>query len=153
MANTFSIGVVIKGAVASAFRSAMGDSRRSLNLLGDTTRRLQTRQQQLTQAMTRYGQLGGQAARNLNSELGRVGQTLSRLEQQHRRLHHTMMASQIAGQQRQALMGQGLALGATTAAAVGRGRAVCQAVDDLSGQSGRYGYHRRLRRCHPGGAG
>ncbi len=119
MANTFSIGVVIKGAVAGAFRSAMCDSRRSLNSLGETTRRLQSRQQQLTQAMTRYGQLGGQAARNLNSELGRVGQTLSRLEQQNRRLHHTMMASQIAGQQRQALMGQGLALGATTAAAVG----------------------------------
>ncbi|WP_339053174.1 phage tail tape measure protein [Arsenophonus endosymbiont of Crataerina pallida] len=119
MSSIFSIGVVIKGAVAGAFRSAMGDSRRSLNSLGETTRRLQSRQQQLTQAVTRYGHLGAQAARNLNSELGRVGQTLSRLEQQHRRLHRTLMASQMAGQQRHALMGQGLALGATTAAAVG----------------------------------
>jgi TP901 family phage tail tape measure protein len=119
VSSTFSIGVVIKGAVAGAFRSAMGDSRQSLNTLSETTRRLQSRQQQLTRDVTRYGQLGGQAARHLNSELGRVGQTLSRLEQQHRRLHRTMMASQMAGQQRQALMGQGLALGATTAAVVG----------------------------------
>ncbi len=73
MSSIFSIGVVIKGAVAGAFRSAMGDSRRSLNSLGETTRRLQSRQQQLTQAVTRYGHLGAQAARNLNSELGRVG--------------------------------------------------------------------------------
>ncbi|WP_032116656.1 phage tail tape measure protein [Candidatus Arsenophonus nilaparvatae] len=102
MSSTFSIGVVIKGAVAGAFRSAMGDSRRSLNSLSETTHRLQSRQQQLTQAVTRYGQLGVQAARSLNSELGRVGQTLSRLGQQHH-----------------ALMGRGLALGATTAAAVG----------------------------------
>ncbi|EKA9989530.1 hypothetical protein OM520_004644, partial [Salmonella enterica subsp. enterica serovar Montevideo] len=48
MASEFSVGVIIGGIVGSSFRSAVSGTRRALDSLGDTSRRLQERQNALT---------------------------------------------------------------------------------------------------------
>ncbi|MGI7041628.1 hypothetical protein ACRCLX_28550, partial [Escherichia coli] len=58
MSGQFSVGVVIGGMIGSTFRSAMSGTRRALDSLSDTSRRLQERQNALTRATERYGQLG-----------------------------------------------------------------------------------------------
>ncbi|WP_447214526.1 hypothetical protein [Citrobacter farmeri] len=47
MASEFSVGVIIGGIVGSSFRSAVSGTRRALDSLGDTSRRLQERQDAL----------------------------------------------------------------------------------------------------------
>lgn len=49
MSGQFSVGVVIGGMIGSTFRSAMSGTRRALDSLNDTSRRLQERQDNLTQ--------------------------------------------------------------------------------------------------------
>lgn len=53
MASEFSVGVIIGGIVGSSFRSAVSGTRRALDSLGDTSRRLQERQNALTRATER----------------------------------------------------------------------------------------------------
>ena len=55
MSGQFSVGVVIGGMIGSTFRSAMSGTRRALDPLSDTSRRLQERQNALTRATERYG--------------------------------------------------------------------------------------------------
>ncbi|EIT7556265.1 hypothetical protein L3E09_005453, partial [Escherichia coli] len=50
MSGQFSVGVVIGGMIGSTFRSAMSGTRRALDSLSDTSRRLQERQNALTRA-------------------------------------------------------------------------------------------------------
>ncbi len=69
MSAKFSIGVIIGGAISGAFSSAMSGTRRTLGALGETTRRLENRQQVLNRAIERYGQLGSRSAQSLNSDL------------------------------------------------------------------------------------
>ena len=86
MSGQFSVGVVIGGMIGSTFRSSMSGTRRALDSLSDTSRRLQERQNALTRATERYGQLGSSRMQHLNSELLRVSRTMEQIERQQRRL-------------------------------------------------------------------
>lgn len=107
MASNFSVGVIIGGIVGSSFRSAVSGTRRALDSLGDTSRRLQERQNTLTRATERYGELGTSRMQRLNSELLRVGRTMEQIERQQRRLSAVSATSDAQRANRMALYGQG----------------------------------------------
>ena len=108
MAGNFSVGVVIGGIVGSTFRSAMSGTRRALDSLGETSRRLQERQNALTRATERYSQLGGARMQQLNRELLRVGRTMEQIERQQRRLSAVSATGDALKANRMALYGQGV---------------------------------------------
>ncbi|HBP4332801.1 TPA: phage tail tape measure protein [Escherichia coli] len=108
MSGQFSVGVVIGGMIGSTFRSAMSGTRRALDSLSDTSRRLQERQNALTRATERYGQLGSSRMQHLNSELLRVSRTMEQIERQQRRLSAASATSDALKANRMALYGQGL---------------------------------------------
>lgn len=121
MASEFSVGVIIGGIVGSSFRSAVSGTRRALDSLGDTSRRLQERQNALTRATERYGQLGSSRMQRLNSELLRVSRTMEQIERQQRRLSAVSATSDALKANRMALYGQGAetyAIGRTLGAPV-----------------------------------
>ncbi|HAX5177116.1 TPA: phage tail tape measure protein [Escherichia coli] len=121
MSGQFSVGVVIGGMIGSTFRSAMSGTRRALDSLSDTSRRLQERQNSLGRAMERYGQLGTRGMSRLNRELESVRRNLERVERQHRRLSAAQATSDALKSNRMALYGQGaeaVALAGTVAAPV-----------------------------------
>ena len=121
MANQFSVGVVIGGLIGSTFRSAVSGTRRALDSLGDTSRRLQERQNALTRATERYGQLGSSRMQRLNSDLLRVGRTMEQIERQQRRLSAASATADALKANRMALYGQGAetyAIGRTLGAPV-----------------------------------
>lgn len=107
MATEFSIGVIIGGAISGAFRSAVTGTRRTLDSIGETTRRLQERQNALTRATERYGQLGSRASQRLNSDLQRVGRTMEQLQRQQNRLAAAAATSDAARANRMALYAKG----------------------------------------------
>lgn len=107
MASEFSVGVIIGGIVGSSFRSAVSGTRRALDSLGDTSRRLQERQNALTRATERYGQLGSSRMQRLNSDLLRVSRTMEQIERQQRRLSAVSASSDALKSNRMALYGQG----------------------------------------------
>ncbi|EOZ4488453.1 phage tail tape measure protein [Salmonella enterica subsp. diarizonae] len=86
MSTSFSLGVVIGAAVSGSFTSAMGTAQRTLSKLTDTTSRLKTRQDALSRASERYGQIGSGIADRLRSSYDSVGDSLKRVEYQHTRL-------------------------------------------------------------------
>ncbi|HFU3650499.1 TPA: phage tail tape measure protein [Escherichia coli] len=108
MSGQFSVGVVIGGMIGSTFRSAMSGTRRALDSLSDTSRRLQERQNALTRATERYGQLGSSRMQHLNSELLRVSRTMEQIERQQRRLSAVSATSDALKANRMALYGQGI---------------------------------------------
>ncbi|NPE59289.1 phage tail tape measure protein [Dickeya dadantii] len=108
MATEFSIGVIIGGAISGAFRSAMSGTRRTLDSLGDVSRQLTERQNTLTRAVERYGQVGSRSAQRLNADLQRVGRTLDQLQQQQKRLQSAAAMSDSAKANRMAIYGQGV---------------------------------------------
>ncbi|EPQ5253472.1 phage tail tape measure protein [Escherichia coli] len=108
MSGQFSVGVVIGGMIGSTFRSAMSGTRRALDSLSDTSRRLQERQNALTRATERYGQLGSSRMQYLNSELLRVSRTMEQIERQQRRLSAASATSDALKANRMALYGQGI---------------------------------------------
>lgn len=108
MSNQFTVGVMVTGAVSGAFRSAMGSSQRTLDKLGSVTQNLTTRQQALTRASERYGQIGGQMASRLVTDLNRVKSTMAQVESQQKRLTSAMAVQQAGRNNRMALYGQGL---------------------------------------------
>ncbi|HHR4769119.1 TPA: phage tail tape measure protein [Salmonella enterica] len=86
MSTSFSLGVVIGAAVSGSFSSAMGSTQRTLNKLTDTTSRLKTRQDALSRASERYGQIGAGVADRLRGSYDSVGDSLKRVEYQQTRL-------------------------------------------------------------------
>ncbi|EGA4953611.1 phage tail tape measure protein [Salmonella enterica] len=86
MSTSFSLGVVIGAAVSGSFTSAMGTAQRTLSKLTDTTSRLKTRQDALSRASERYGQIGSGIADRLRSSYDSVGDSLKRVEYQQIRL-------------------------------------------------------------------
>ncbi|WP_339053497.1 phage tail tape measure protein [Arsenophonus endosymbiont of Crataerina pallida] len=108
MASSFSIGIVVSAALHGTFRAVMGNSQRALERLSSATSQLQQRQASLTRAVSRYGDIGGDAARRLNGELIRVGHTLSRLERQQARLTRVTATSTALRDNRLKIYGQGL---------------------------------------------
>lgn len=121
MASEFSVGVIIGGIVGSSFRSAVSGTRRALDSLGDTSRRLHERQNALTRATERYGQLGSSQMQRLNSELLRVSRTMEQIERQQRRLSAVSATSDALKANRMALYGRGAetyAIGRTLGAPV-----------------------------------
>ncbi|MBA7978674.1 phage tail tape measure protein [Citrobacter freundii] len=121
MSGQFSVGVVIGGMIGSTFRSAMSGTRRALDSLNDTSRRLQERQDNLTQKIARYGHLGTSSMQNLNNALLRVGRTMEQVERQQRRLSAASATSDALKANRMALYGQGAetyAIGRTLGAPV-----------------------------------
>ncbi|EMD4661670.1 phage tail tape measure protein [Salmonella enterica] len=86
MSTSFSLGVVIGAAVSGSFTSAMGTAQRTLGKLTDTTSRLKTRQDTLSRASERYGQIGSGIADRLRSSYDSVGDSLKRVEYQQTRL-------------------------------------------------------------------
>lgn len=86
MSTSFSLGVVIGAAVSGSFTSAMGTAQRTLSKLTDTTSRLKTRQDALSRASERYGQIGSGVADRLRSSYDSVGDSLKRVEYQQTRL-------------------------------------------------------------------
>ncbi|EAV6568945.1 TPA: phage tail tape measure protein [Salmonella enterica subsp. enterica serovar Panama] len=107
MSGQFSVGVVIGGMIGSTFRSAMSGTRRALDSLNDTSRRLQERQNALTRATERYGQLGSSRMQRLNTDLLRVSRTMEQVERQQRRLSGASATSDALKANRMALYGQG----------------------------------------------
>ncbi|POD94217.1 phage tail tape measure protein [Pectobacterium odoriferum] len=107
MSSQFSVGVIIGGAISSTFRSAISGTRRTLDGMSETTRRLQERQATLTQAMERYGNIGSRASQRMNSDLQRVGRTMEQLQRQQNRLSAASATSDAARSNRMALYGQG----------------------------------------------
>ncbi|HHV8804693.1 TPA: phage tail tape measure protein, partial [Escherichia coli] len=87
---------------------AMSGTRRALDSLSDTSRRLQERQNALTRATERYGQLGSSRMQHLNSELLRVSRTMEQIERQQRRLSAASATSDALKANRMALYGQGI---------------------------------------------
>jgi len=121
VASEFSVGVIIGGIVGSSFRSAVSGTRRALDSLGDTSRRLQERQNALTRATERYGQLGSSRMQRLNSDLLRVSRSMEQIERQQRRLSAVSATSDALKANRMALYGQGAetyAIGRTLSAPV-----------------------------------
>ncbi|EGB2927178.1 phage tail tape measure protein [Salmonella enterica] len=86
MSTSFSLGVVIGAAVSGSFTSAMGTAQRTLSKLTDTTSRLKTRQDALSRASERYGQIGSGIADRLRGSYEAVGDSLKRVEYQQTRL-------------------------------------------------------------------
>lgn len=86
MSASFSLGVVIGAAVSSSFSSAMGGTQRTLNKLTDTTSCLKTRQDALSRASERYGQIGAGVADRLRGSYDSVGNSLQRLHLQQEKL-------------------------------------------------------------------
>ncbi|EAU2718982.1 phage tail tape measure protein [Salmonella enterica] len=86
MSTSFSLGVVIGAAVSGSFTSAMGTAQRTLSKLTDTTSHLKTRQDALSRASERYGQIGSGIADRLRSSYDSVGDSLKRVEYQQTRL-------------------------------------------------------------------
>ncbi|QHQ16542.1 phage tail tape measure protein [Pectobacterium parmentieri] len=107
MATEFSIGVIIGGAISGAFRSAVTGTRRTLDGMSESTRRLQERQAALTRAMERYGNIGSRASQRLNADLQRVGRTLEQLQRQQNRLAAASAMSDAARANRMALYAKG----------------------------------------------
>ncbi|EOJ8841630.1 phage tail tape measure protein, partial [Escherichia coli] len=81
---------------------------RALDSLSDTSRRLQERQNALTRATERYGQLGSSRMQHLNSELLRISRTMEQIERQQRRLSAASATSDALKANRMALYGQGI---------------------------------------------
>ncbi|ECP4387237.1 TPA: phage tail tape measure protein [Salmonella enterica] len=86
MSTSFSLGVVIGAAVSGSFTSAMGTAQRTLGKLTDATSRLKTRQDALSRASERYGQIGSGIADRLRSSYDSVSDSLKRVEYQQTRL-------------------------------------------------------------------
>lgn len=86
MSTSFSLGVVIGAAVSGSFTSAIGTAQRTLSKLTDTTSRLKTRQDALSRASERYGQIGSGIADRLRSSYDSVGDSLKLVEYQQTRL-------------------------------------------------------------------
>ncbi|ENC6676560.1 phage tail tape measure protein [Salmonella enterica] len=86
MSTSFSLGVVIGAAVSGSFTSAMGTTQRTLSKLTDTTSRLTSRQDALSRASERYGQISSGIADRLRSSYDSVGDSLKRVEYQQTRL-------------------------------------------------------------------
>ncbi|WJY16815.1 phage tail tape measure protein [Pectobacteriaceae bacterium CE90] len=107
MATEFSIGIIIGGAISGAFRSAISGTRHTLDSIGETTRRLQERQNGLTRAMERYGQIGSRASQRMNSDLQRVGRTMEQLQRQQNRLASASAISDAARANRMSLYAKG----------------------------------------------
>lgn len=108
MSNNFSVGVMIGGIVGSSFRSAVSGTRRALDSLGDTSRRLTEQQSSLSRAMQRYGQVGSGVASRLNNDLQRVGRTLEQLNRQQSRLSAASATTDALRANRMALYEQGI---------------------------------------------
>ncbi|MFE8150190.1 phage tail tape measure protein [Brenneria goodwinii] len=90
--------------IFGAFRSAFTGTQGTLDSIGETTRRLQERQNSLTKAIERYGQVGSSTNRRLNSELQRVGRTMEQLQRQQDRLAAAANASAALQANRAALL-------------------------------------------------
>ncbi|TYL43766.1 phage tail tape measure protein [Dickeya sp. ws52] len=108
MNSQFSVGVIIGGTISGAFRSAMSGTRRTLDSLGDVSRQLTERQNTLSRAMERYGEIGSRSAQRINADLLRVGRTMEQLQQQQKRLQSASATSDAARSNRMALYGQGV---------------------------------------------
>ncbi|EBN1942731.1 phage tail tape measure protein [Salmonella enterica] len=120
MSTSFSLGVVIGAAVSGSFTSAMGTAQRTLSKLTDTTSRLKTRQDALSRASERYGQIGSGIADRLRSSYDSVGDSLKRVEYQHTRLLKWDAKVNTMLLKRQQIMGElrGLVGGVTAAGAL-----------------------------------
>ncbi|HGA5503369.1 TPA: phage tail tape measure protein [Salmonella enterica subsp. enterica serovar Potsdam] len=115
MATTFSIGVLVSGAVTSSFLSTMSGTQRTLNKLTLVTDRLQkqqdtlTRRQELaTRAMERYGDIGGRSVRKIGTELEGVTRQFTRMQKQQAQMTKAAALSQSMKNNRMSLYGQGL---------------------------------------------
>ncbi|WP_420064106.1 phage tail tape measure protein [Pectobacterium colocasium] len=107
MSSQFSVGVIIGGAISNSFRSAISGTRRTLDGMSETTRRLQERQAALTRAMERYGNIGSRASQRMNNDLQRVGRTMEQLQRQQNRLSAASATSDAARANRMALYAKG----------------------------------------------
>ncbi|EJL9931205.1 phage tail tape measure protein, partial [Salmonella enterica] len=115
MAITFSIGVLVSGAVTSSFLSTMSGTQRTLNKLTLATEKLQKqqdtltrRQEMATRAMERYGDIGGRAVRKIGAELDMVSRQFERMQKQQARMTKAAALSQSMKNNRMSLYGQGL---------------------------------------------
>lgn len=128
MAGSFSMGVMITGAVSGAFASSMGNATRALEKINGITKKLRIQQDLLSQATTRYGEIGGKTARRLKDEFSQVSTQLMSLEKKQRTLSASANTSRLLRQERTALIGRGIA-------AYGAGRALWSTVSPAIKQS------------------
>ncbi|EDS5484604.1 phage tail tape measure protein, partial [Salmonella enterica subsp. enterica] len=115
MATTFSIGVLVSGAVTSSFLSTMSGTQRTLNKLAGSTEKLQKQQDVLThrqelaaRAMVRYGDLGSSAVRKIGTELDNVSRLLDRTQKQQAQMTKAAALNQSMKNNRMSLYAQGL---------------------------------------------
>ncbi|EBH2658051.1 phage tail tape measure protein [Salmonella enterica subsp. enterica serovar Newport] len=115
MATTFSIGVLVSGAVTSSFLSTMSGTQRTLNKLAMATDGLKKKQDDLTRrqematrAMARYGDIGGRAVRKIGTELDAVSRQFTRMQKQQSQMTKAAALSQSMKNNRMSLYAQGL---------------------------------------------
>ncbi len=115
MATTFSIGVLVSGAVTSSFLSTMSGTQRTLNKLAMATDGLKKKQDDLTRrqematrAMARYGDIGGRAVRKIGTELDAVSRQFTRMQKQQAQMTKAAALSQSMKNNRMNLYAQGL---------------------------------------------
>lgn len=115
MATTFSIGVLVSGAVTSTFLSTMSGTQRTLNKLAMATDGLKKKQDDLTRrqematrAMERYGDIGGRAVRKIGAELDIVNRQFERTQNQQEHLTKVATYGQALKNNRMGLYAQGL---------------------------------------------
>ncbi|EGV0623143.1 phage tail tape measure protein [Salmonella enterica] len=128
MATTFSIGVLVSGAVTSTFLSTMTGTQRMLDKLGAATSGLQQRQEGLTRALERYGDAGSRMAGRLRTELDSVSRAFEGLEKRQKNLTKWAAQSQALKNNRLGHYGQLME-------AYGQGRALYNMVAPALSQS------------------
>ncbi|EDT6370666.1 phage tail tape measure protein, partial [Salmonella enterica subsp. enterica] len=128
MATTFSIGVLVSGAVTSTFLSTMTGTQRMLDKLGAATSGLQQRQEGLTRALERYGDAGSRMAGRLRTELDSVSRAFEGLEKRQKNLTKWAAQSQALKNNRLGHYGQLME-------AYGQGRALYSMVAPALSQS------------------
>lgn len=105
-ASSFGVGVVIGATVSSQFTSSMSATQRSLVKISDITDKMKKRQQSLTQAARRYGNIGTGSVRQLRNEYQRLNSSIKQLETSHKRLTDQMNRSKMLKEQRNDIYGQ-----------------------------------------------
>ncbi|ENQ5528471.1 phage tail tape measure protein [Salmonella enterica] len=128
MATTFSIGVLVSGAVTSTFLSTMTGTQRMLDKLGAATSGLQQRQEGLTRALERYGDAGSRMAGRLRTELDSVSRAFEGLEKRQKNLTKWAAQSQALKNNRLGHYGQLMEV-------YGQGRALYNMVAPALSQS------------------
>lgn len=117
-ATSFGIGVAIGATVSSQFTSSMSATQRALVKISNVTDQMKKRQQALTDAARRYGNISKNAIGKIRSEYQLLSSSVKQLEVSQKRLTDQMNRSKVLHEQRSGIYSEmGWFTAKTTAAA------------------------------------